>query len=245
MGINRPNLSLIIPALNEERAIEAAYETSKKALRDAGVHGEYILINDGSVDRTGILMDAIAKAADEGNVHVIHNTRPNNIGGAFRQGVQVAQGEYVMFVPGDNEASYQAIKTIVSEIGKTDLVISYTKASAETRSFVRRAISRTYVFCMNTMFGLRLRYFNGSCLIRRALLEQLPPWTPGFAFTSEILIQLLKKGVTYIEVPIELQPRMGGRSKAFSFRNLYLIGSTMCRLVWRTRFAKWFTAAGS
>ena len=196
-------VSIVIPALNEEAAILAVTKTIKEATDKLGVAYELILVDDGSTDKTGELMDNFARTETAIPTMVIHNPTPRNIGYVFWQGVQKARGHYVVLVAGDNEITREALMNLFSEIGKYDLVISYP-VNTEVRSWQRRIISRVYVFIFNTLFRTRLRYFNGSCLIRLDLIRLLPQWTSGFAYMSEILVQLVKKGVTYKEIPAPL-----------------------------------------
>lgn len=229
------DLSIIIPALNEEAAILAVIKSVREATSQLGVTFELILVNDGSTDRTGELMENFAREEKSIQASIIHNPTPQNIGHAFWQGVQKARGRYVILVAGDNEITKEALINIFSEIGKYDLVISYP-TKTEIRSWQRRVISQVYVFIFNTLFKVRLRYFNGSCLIRTDLAKSLLQWTRGFAYMSEILIQLVRKGVTYKEVPAPLQPRLGGASKPVNLKNIMLVAGTIGKLWWRIYF---------
>jgi glycosyltransferase involved in cell wall biosynthesis len=229
-------LSIIIPALNEELAISAAIKTAQKSVSQLGIDYELILINDGSVDRTGAIMDEFTKTNPD-RVKVVHNLRPKNVGCAFGQGVKASQGEYVIMVAGDGETSEQTLISVINKIGSADLIISYA-TNTKIRSWQRRLISWSYVLILNLLFGMRLHYFNGTCLIRRDLIKQLSPWTPGFAFMSEISIQLIKNGATYEEVPAPLQPRLGGKSKSLSIKNFILVAGSISKLIWRVYFER-------
>lgn len=226
-------LSVVIPALNEEEAILSSVKTVEKVVNQLGINYELILVDDGSTDQTGIIMNDLAKT--NSSIKIIHNSQPKNIGYAFWQGIQKASGEYAMLVSGDNETSSRTLENVLQKIGQADLIISYP-VNTEMRSFSRRIVSGAYTFILNYLFWLKLHYFNGSCLFRVRQLKQLPQWTNGFAFTSEILIQLVKKGVIYQEVPIYLQPRLGGQSKAISWKNLFLVTKAISKLFWRVYF---------
>ena len=235
--MNNPDLSIIIPALNEELGILPLIKTIKEVADQLRINYELVLVDDGSTDNTGAVMENLTKTDQLIKVTVIHNQKPLNVGYAFWQGVQKAQGKYVTMVAGDNEISRQALINLLGRIDQVDLITSYP-TNIGIRPLSRRIISWMYVFILNIIFGLRLKYFNGSCLIRRDLLEQLPIWTSGFAFMSEIAIQLIKNGATYEEVPAPLQPRLGGKSKALSFKNFYLVAKTIGGLWWRVYFTK-------
>ncbi len=232
-----PILSIIVPALNEERAIAQTIKGVQEVMLQLGIGHELLLFDDGSTDATGAIMDGVVRNDVSGRTRVIHHPKPWNIGGVFLEGVRKTNGKYVLLVPGDNETSREALANVIKKIGHADVIISYT-VNPEVRSLLRRAASYGYVLFLNTVFGLSLRYFNGTFVIRRDLLLQLPAWTPGFAFASEIIIQLIKAGASYQEIPVPLQPRLTGKSKAASFTNLFLVLRTILKLIWRVYFGK-------
>ena len=54
-------LTVIMPALNEEKNIQAAIHNTLNALADFNIRGELIIINDGSIDKTEKLVEDIIK----------------------------------------------------------------------------------------------------------------------------------------------------------------------------------------
>src|SRR4051794_11625766 len=103
----KPTLTVVMPALNEEANLAAAVQTTLTAIRDRVDDYEIIVVNDGSSDRTGAVADGIAK--ENPHVRVIHNPRPRNLGGIYRQAIAAARFEYIVMVPGDNESSLPSL----------------------------------------------------------------------------------------------------------------------------------------
>jgi glycosyltransferase involved in cell wall biosynthesis len=224
----RPTLSIIIPALNEEANIEAAVREAVSALGDRFSDYELLLFDDGSTDRTGHIMDALA--ARDPHVQVTHNPRPHNLGGVYRQGVELARMEYLLMVPGDNENPAHALQAPLDAIGRAEIVIPYPTNSA-VRGLGRHLLSRAYVAVLDALFGLSIRYFNGTVIHRTDNLKGIRIETASFAYQTEILIKLLCAGKSYVEVPIEIEPpKPGRRSRAFRWKNLVQVGRTVGRL---------------
>src|SRR3989344_9585197 len=148
-------------------------------------------------------------------------------------GVDNAKYPYLVMVPGDNEISTESIAGVLRHTGEADLIISYS-ANMEIRPLFRRCISHTYTFLMNAIAGLHLRYFNGICVHRTELLRRLQYRNDSFAYMAEILIQLLKQGHSYKEVPLMLQLRQG-KSSAFKKDNVISISKTFVKLFLRYR----------
>ena len=74
---------------------------------------------------------------------------------------------------------------------------------------------------MNLLFRLRLRYYNSYFIANGKLLKSLPLKSEGFTLFAEAKIRLLKKGVSFTEVPFLYAPRKYGTSKALNKKSLF------------------------
>jgi dolichol-phosphate mannosyltransferase len=219
-------ISVIIPALNEERNIVEAVKEVHRAVKGRFVDYEILLFDDGSTDRTGTLMDAIA--ASDGRVRVTHNSSPRNLGGVYKQGVEMARFDYVVMIPGDNENPSCAMLPAFDAIGSADIVVPYVQR--EGRPLARRWASRVYVALMNATFGLHLRYYNGTVIHRTSSVRGIRIDTDSFAYQAEALVKLLRQGKTFVEVAVELPRSPGSDSKAFRPKNVCGVLAAVLRL---------------
>jgi glycosyltransferase involved in cell wall biosynthesis len=223
---SKPTVSFVIPALNEEANIADAVREAVAAMGDRFGDYELLLFDDGSTDRTGAIMDQLA-AADPRHVRVTHNPSPRNLGGVYKQGIELARMEYILMVPGDNENPGHALQAPFDAIGRADIVLPYPVNSA-VRGSARHLVSRSYVGLLNRLFGLRVRYYNGTVIHRTANLKGLSVKTSSFAYQAEILIKLLCAGKSFVEVPIRIDPpKEGRRSRAFRWKNMVQVGRTL------------------
>lgn len=227
-----PTLSVIVPALNEEGNLEAAVSTVLQTIDSRFADYELLIFNDGSTDATGVIADRLAV----GNLHiqVIHNPRNMGFGYNYTRGVKLARMEFVAMFPGDNEIPGEAMRTILSAVGSSDMVVPYI-TTPSVRPWSRRIISATFVALVNLLFGLRMRYYNGPCVHRRSLLLAVPMQTHGFAYMAAILVRLIRSGHRYVEVPMALQARQHGSSKAFRPKNIVSVLTALTRLFWEVR----------
>lgn len=119
---NGPNLSVIVPARDEEQAIEACL---RSLLASTGVRLQIIAVDDRSADRTGERMDAIAGEASTANnphqVKVIHITElPTGWLGkpyAMAAGAQRATAPWLLFADGDVVFAPRAVELALREAG--------------------------------------------------------------------------------------------------------------------------------
>lgn len=230
----RPSISIIVPCLNEAEHIRGTVESIKTALDNTQRFGSYeiLIFNDCSTDATGEIAERLSE--EEEGVRVIHNPKNMGFGYNYTEGVRQARNEYIIMVPGDNEIPSGAIETVFREAGKADVIIPYT-ANTWVRPVARRIISRAFVFLFNMLFGLRLRYYNGTCMIKGQLLKEVPMKTWGFAYMAAILVRLLRSGASYVEVGVNITQRTSGRTKAFRARNVISVLSAIAGLFWDVR----------
>jgi len=226
------SISVVVPALNEEANLEAAVDDILKTLSARKTDFEVLVVNDGSTDRTGSLADALAER--DPRVQAFHHQTPQGLGYVFWVGIQRASKDYCIMIPGDNENPASQMTEVFDRIGEADVVLPYV-VNAEARPVLRRHLSRTYTGLINLLFGLRVRYYNGTVVYRRQRLLALPQCTSSFAYQAEMVIQLLRKGASSIEVPVRIQPVKRHVTKAFRIKNVVKVGLTLLRMFWRIR----------
>lgn len=226
-----PKLSVIIPALNEEGNLAAAVKgviASGIPLADL----EILIFNDGSTDETGKIADKLASECPQ--IKVTHNDGNRGFGYNYRTGVQKATGDYVIMIPGDNEADPVSVAALFSKVGSADLILAYS-SNPEIRPLSRRLLSKGFTFVINLFFGLNVRYYNGINILRRDILVKVPMSTNSFAYMAEILVYLLNSRAHYIEVPFQIQLKKAGGSNALRPLNIIKVVLLVLVLWWKIR----------
>lgn len=224
----KSSISIIIPALNEEKNLEATVETILGAVGDSFSRFEIIIFDDNSSDSTPQIAEELKESNK--NIKVIHNPQTMGYGYNFKKGVELAENEYVTIFPGDNDLYEHSILAIFKLIGKADCIISHTTNIPCDRPLPRRIISRSFTIFLNIIFGLDLRYYNGVVIHRADIIKSLPLATYGFAFQADALTKILKSGHSFVEVGIELKGRRYGATKAFKMSNIISVVKTTARL---------------
>lgn len=232
-GGKKPSVSFVVPALNEERNIEGAARTCHAAAEGLVSDYEIILVNDGSRDRTGAVMDDLARTSPQ--IRVVHNPRNLGFGGAFKAGLAVARMEYVVRICGDDQVPVVGVRRILAEIGNADLVIPYIANPAEFRSWGRRFGSWGFTTLVNGLFGLRVPYYNHCVVFRRDAVQGIRIATDGFAYQAEAVVKLLRAGYTFVPIGINDMARIHGKSTALRPRNLLKVVRAIGDLFWEVR----------
>lgn len=235
MNTARMSISIIVPAFDEESNVAAAVQTVHAAASRWFDDVEIIVVNDGSSDRTGAVIDELALRLS--GVRAVHHASPSGLGGAFRTGLQLASMNCVMRANGCNDMTESSLDVIFGAADATGIVVPFTVNTRE-RSALRRVISRVFTLIMNALFGFRLRYFNHSVLMPTHLARDADDGSSSYAFQAAMLVRLLDRGTPFVEVGVEdrFDPRK--RTKAFRWANVVGVSRDLARLYVRERLCR-------
>lgn len=187
---------------------------------------QLILVNDGSTDDTGNIIERIAEK--QPNTLCIHHQRNQGFGAAYKSGVRRASNEFVFMVPGENSVPFRAIVAILFELGKADMIISYPLNPA-VRKKGRQLLSSWFQRLTKNVSPHEIRYYNGPSIFRRKDVLWALPRTNGHAYQFEIIVRLLNASLSFIEVGIDVRNRPVGRSKALRPMNVLRVLWTLVR----------------
>ena len=113
------SLSIVVPAFNEAAVIEDNLATLCAYM--ASLEGEYrweiVVVNDGSHDATGVLVDAFAKTRD--NVRVLHHSVNFGLGQALKFAFNHCRGEYIVTLDVDLSYAPEHIGRLLTRIRET------------------------------------------------------------------------------------------------------------------------------
>jgi len=228
------SLTIIIPAYDEEKNLEAAVKSVVEVVELRFSDYEILIFDDASHDKTGEIADYLAEKNPL--VEVIHNEKNMNLGYNYRKGVELAQKKFILMVPGDNEIAKQTIADVLDCAGQADIIIPYT-INPEIRSFFRRFLSQSYTGLINFLFGLNLRYYNGIVLHRAEILKKYKIRTNSFTYQTEILVNLVKRGVSFKEIPMTILSSKK-KSAALRWKNIKTVILGIIKLFFQVRFKK-------
>lgn len=213
-------LSIIVPAFNEERTIEALLHKVLRA--DIPLEKEIIVVDNNSTDRTA----AIARSIP--GVIVISEARPGK-GAAVRRGVEEATGDIVIYQDADLEYDpddYAAVLAPILE-GKTELVLGVRIEGRHGHPIIHYlgglgnlAITLT----TNILYLNSAKEYEGCYkAVTMKALRSVNIETEHFGYENELVCKLLKRGYRTIDVPIHYYPRGYEDGKKIHWRHGFLI----------------------
>lgn len=229
-----PTVTFAVAALNEERLVAEFVTEAHKAVSSCLETFEFILINDGSIDATGEIMDQLSQRF--ARTSVLHNERNIGLGASYKRALQHTRYDHFMLLCGDGGLPAESLPAIIGEIGKADMVLPHMTNLRKLKSTPRYLLSRLYTALLNTMFGLDVRYYNGLPVHRVDLLRKLDITSEGFGYQAEIIIKLIRSGHSYAQVGVKGAERSGG-SRALSSKNIVSVTRMFANLL-RNRSSK-------
>jgi dolichol-phosphate mannosyltransferase len=231
-ALRAQSISIVIPALNEETVVEGVVRDISEQVAASFTRYEIILIDDGSTDKTGDIMERLATELP--HVRAIHNPGNIGLGSSYQRGLAEARCDYLMMLCGDGGMPAASLPPIFAAVGSADIVVPFITNLKQIKSPVRYFTSRTYTNLLNILFGQKIKYYNGLPVHRVDLLRQLRINSTGFAFQGEILTKLLRSGCSMTEVGV-LGAEMTKNSTAVRFKSLMNIAKVLALLVWEVR----------
>lgn len=204
--MERPFLSLVIPAYNEQSRLPTTLEKMRAFLSRATFGYEVLVVDDGSQDRTAAVVEEAA--CDFPHLRLLRE-RHRGKGHAVRKGMLAASGHYVMFCDADLSMPIEEVVKFPEALrGPYRIAI----ASREVAG-ARRVGEPRYRHLMGRVFNLIVRLLavpglqdtqcGFKCFTREAARKVFRLQTiDGFGFDVEVLYIARRLGIGITEVPI-------------------------------------------
>jgi dolichyl-phosphate beta-glucosyltransferase len=202
-------ISIVIPAYDEEKRIEGSLSEACAYMNDFGMEYEIIVVDDGSSDGTGRIVDHIAKELR--NVRLVRYEKNRGKGHALRTGVLVTEGDFVLVMDADLSTPMEELRKLLPYLSDDEFDIAIGSRALALSDIIkkqpwwRRGMGKTFNKIVKTLVidgfsdtqcGFKL--FKGE--IARGLFEEAK--IDRFAYDVEILALAKKKGYGIKEVPI-------------------------------------------
>ena len=206
-----PEVSILMPCLNEARTLGACIRKAQNFLKNNGVSGEVIVADNGSTDGS-------LEIAAELNARVI-NVPVRGYGAALAAGIEAAKGKYIIMGDSDESYDFSALTPFIDKLRQGyDLVMGNRFSGGIAPGAMPpmhhyfgnpllTALGRLFFSCKESGdFYCGLRGFRKDAVQRLALQSQ------GMEFALEMIIKAEMHGLRITEVPTTLSP--DGRDRA-------------------------------
>ena len=201
-----PEISVVIPAYNEEWRILPTIGAIAVEISKRDVPWELIVSDDGSSDDTRRLVAGLELP----NVRLLESANTGK-GGAVRRGVLAARGRYVLFADADQSTPIEQFGELLDQITRhgADVVVGSRGAEGadvQNKSLLRTVMSGGLNAIVRLGFGIPISDTQcGFKLFTRDAAQTLfrVQRIDGFSFDLEVLFLARKRGMRIAEVPVE------------------------------------------
>jgi dolichyl-phosphate beta-glucosyltransferase len=206
--LERPFISIVIPAYNESARIGPALSEVLRTLDERRWNAEVLVVDDGSTDSTAGIIESFA--AKDSRVRLIRNGVNRGKGFSVRNGILHSNGNIVMFTDADLSSPMPEAERLFDAIRNGADVAIGSRWLETSRQTIHQPLYRQFFGrCFNvvTRMIMRLPFADTQCgfkAFRRSVaqtifqLQRIERW----GFDPEILFIALKRGYNIKEVPV-------------------------------------------
>ena len=207
MSAAAPEISVVIPCLNEEEAVGAVVDQAWEGISASGRPGEVIVVDNRSTDRSAEV------AADHGAI-VVREERPG-YGSAYLAGLAVARGDYIVMGDADETYPIRDLAPFVARLAAGDDLVMGSRFEGtihgEAMPWLNRHVGNPILTgLLNVLFGVKISDAHcGMRAVRRDALDTLDLHSTGMEFASEMVFKAFRRKLRVSEIPIDYYPRVG------------------------------------
>ena len=207
--MNAPDLSVIIPAYDEEDNVEPLYRATVAAVEPLDLSFEILFIDDGSRDATYDRLSALA--AQDGRVKVIKFRRNYGQTPAMAAGIDHAKGRLLVSMDGDLQNDPADIPNLLAKIDEGYDIVAGWRQRRQDKFVTRVLPSKVANWLIARVTGVPIRD-NGCSLkaYRADVIKGIPLYSEMHRF---IPAMASVAGARIAQIPVRHHPRRFGVSK--------------------------------
>ncbi len=229
-GSLRPGLSILIPAYNEQELLAQSVAQIRAAAAEAAEDFELVIVNDGSADRTGEILDDLAAA--DSHIRALHHEQNRGIGGGITTAGRHAWCDRAIICPVDSPLSAAQLRAFLAASGPDTIVVGYRPRRLGYRGW-QHVGSGVYHALACTLLGLRLRDVNWIHLYPTRLFSELHIEFGGIVYLAEVLAKAKRLGYRFVEIESPMAARITGVATISKPRTIWRTFWDLWRLWWR------------
>jgi len=218
-----PNLSIVIPAYNEQAIIGDVIAGLKEELKNKNY--EIIVVDDGSFDNTFEIVTGLG-------VKVIRHEFNKGYGASLKTGASKSSGEIILFLDGDGQHDPRDVVRLLEHFPEYDMVVGSRTKNSSYKPLLRRPGKKILSMFANFLAGTKIPDLNSGlrAFKKDILLKYIHLLPSGFSFSTTSTFAFLKSNRRIKYVPIAMRKRVG-KSSVKQFRHGFQTMMLMLRLI--------------
>jgi glycosyltransferase involved in cell wall biosynthesis len=209
---NEVELSLVVPAFNEQEVVPELLRRVEAALGAGARRFEVIIVDDGSTDQTPRLLQAAMTGRPW--LRIIRLARNSGQSAAFDAGFKAARGAVIATIDADLQNDPEEIARLLPMLDQYDMITGWRNKRRD--SALRRFQTRVANRIRNWISRENIEDSASSLKIyKRHCLEGIHLFTGAHRFMPTLVKM---RGFTVLETPVKHSPRFAGKAK-YGLRN--------------------------
>ena len=228
---DRPSISVFFPAFNDAGTIASLVVLADKTLRQLADDYEVIVVNDGSADHTGDVLEELRRVYT--HLRVVTHEKNRGYGGALRSGFESATKDLIFYTDGDAQYDVRELAKLLPLMTPGVDVVNGFKL---TRSdpVHRIVLGSIYRRLIRLAFGLKIRDVDCDFrLIRRRGFNKVRLFSTSGTICVEMVKSLQDAGLRFAECPVHHYHRAYGKSQFFNVARLWKTFRDLSHLWWK------------
>ena len=203
-----PELTIVLPCLDEERTVGECVREAYAAMREHGIRGEVLVADNGSTDHS-------REVAEEAGARVV-SVPTKGYGSALSHGIAAANSEYVLMADADHSYAFDYLPLFLHKLREGyDLVMGnrFLGGIAPGAMTLLHRIGNPVLSTIGRLFfHAPIRDFHcGMRAFTKSSFRRMRLQTHGMEFASEMVVKATLLGMRITEVPTTL--RKDGRNR--------------------------------
>lgn len=211
---SRPDLTLVTPVHNEAATIAATVRLWTAELTRLGITFEWLIVDDGSSDETGAILEGLARGRPD--LHVVRQPNKGH-GPTVLAGYRQARGLWTFQIDGDDEIGPEPFFQFWHARDRYDLIVGSRRGRALSPS--RCALTTASRTAVRLLFGGSLRDPNAPYrLMRTDAVAPLAARLPADTFAPNVILSGLaaKSGLRVGEIDVPSRPQPARRAAGWN-----------------------------
>jgi glycosyltransferase involved in cell wall biosynthesis len=230
------SISVFFPAYNDAPSLPGLIAKTFAVLEEHVRDYEVIVVNDGSQDNTGAVLEQL-RAEHGPSLRIVTHPENRGYGGALRTGFASATKDLVFYTDGDGQYDVGELPKLLEKMRpEVGLVNGYKMERNDP--WHRIFIGKVYNQFARFLFRIKIRDIDCDFrLMRRDLVQQINLTSTSGTICVELVRKIELSGCQVEEVGVHHYPRLHGRSQFFRIKSLFTTFSQLIRLYVRTVLA--------
>jgi glycosyltransferase involved in cell wall biosynthesis len=202
-------LSILMPCLNEARALGACLAKAKRFLSRQNFAGEIIVADNGSTDGSQTIAESLGAR--------VVSVSERGYGNALKAGLKAARGKYVIMGDSDDSYDFDSLEGFVEQLEAGYDLVCGNRFAGGIKDGAMPPLHRYFGNPLLTAIGRLLfkspvnDFYCGLRGFRRDAILQLGLTAPGMEFALEMIVKSTIGNLRITEVPTTLHPDSRGR----------------------------------